>query len=141
MGMKPSDVFRNTDDRFKERVLEGAQQNTYYAGHRLFSEGDPATDLYLLINGRVKLSISDEDQTVYVVSRHGECFGWSCLLDRQFYSATAECLEDSDLILIRKDHFEAIIHEDPVNGVAFYKSLASLVGTRLLYNYLSSTCF
>jgi CRP/FNR family transcriptional regulator, cyclic AMP receptor protein len=141
MCLKQSDLFQDTCDEFKQKVMQEARPVSYNVGHILFREGDPAVNLFILVEGRVKLKISGAERTVYVVSQEGECFGWSCLLDRDSYSAAAECIEPTELLLIGRENFKRVLDQDPVNGLIFFKSLARMIGKRLLYTYLNFAWF
>ena len=61
---------------------------TFQKGDILFLEGDPATYFYILIKGRVKLTIGENGPVVHTVDHAGEAFGWSSLIDRDVYSVT-----------------------------------------------------
>ena len=110
-------------------------KRTYEKGQKVFNEGDKAAFFYTLIQGRVKLSLGETGQEVYIVDQAGEVFGWSSLMDRSHYSASAECLEPTDLLLIEKEKLERILTSDPANGMLFYKNLAQTLGNRLLKSY------
>ena len=104
-------------------------------GQTIFHEGDKASFLYTLIRGRVKLSIGETGQEVYIVDQAGEVFGWSSLMDRDLYSASAQCLAPTDLLLIEKEKLEKLLNDNPVNGMIFYKNLSQTLGNRLLKSY------
>ena len=110
-------------------------KRTYEKGQKVFNEGDKAAFFYTLIQGRVKLSLGETGQEVYIVDQAGEVFGWSSLMDRSHYSASAECLEPTDLLLIEKEKLERILTSDPANGMLFYKNLSQTLGNRLLNSY------
>lgn len=141
MCIYQSDLFRETCEAFKQKVMAEAVQVSYNMGRILFREGDPAANLFVLSKGRVKLSISDAESTVYVVSREGECFGWSCLLDRDTYSAAAECIESTELLILSREKFVRILEEDMESSLIFFKSLAQMISKRLLYSYLNFAWF
>jgi CRP-like cAMP-binding protein len=110
-------------------------KKSYDKGQIVFFEGDKALFFYTLIQGSVKLSIGETGQEVYIVDQAGEVFGWSSLMDRSHYSASAECLEPTNLLLIEKEKLERILNNDPANGMIFYKNLAQTLGNRLLRSY------
>ena len=56
----------------------------------LFKEGDPANFFYVLEEGRVRLSIGEGGHIVYIISDPGGAFGWSSLVERYTYTASAE---------------------------------------------------
>jgi CRP-like cAMP-binding protein len=135
MYLKQSDLFWQLSHDFVKTVMDRSTKQRHKAGDTLFREGDPARHFYVLIKGRVRLAIGDKGHVIHTVSRAGECFGWSALLEREVYSASAECREPTDLMLIDADRFTQIIEDDPANGLRFMKRLAGMLGNRLLQSY------
>ena len=120
---------------FVQKFMGITIKKSYEQGQIVFHEGEKASFFYTLIQGSVKLSIGETGQEVYIVDQAGEVFGWSSLMDRSHYSASAECLEPTDLLLIEKEKLEHILKRDPANGMIFYKNLAQTLGNRLLRSY------
>jgi len=135
MFIKQSDLFWELDKSIVKDIMEIAVRESYQVGDFLFREGDPADHFYILIKGRVKLSIGDVGPVVYTVDHAGEAFGWSSLIDREVYSATGQCLEPTVLDNIRGEEFQKIIEKNPEQGLVFFKRLAGLLGNRLLWSY------
>jgi CRP-like cAMP-binding protein len=101
----------------------------------LFREGDPAHAFYILLKGCVKLSLGETGQIVYVVSNAGEAFGWSSLIGRKIFSASAECMAPTKLLKFGKQRLQKILEKDPANSLILYKRLAEILGNRLLQSY------
>jgi CRP-like cAMP-binding protein len=135
MFIQQADVFWGTSIIFVKEVMKIAKKEYHNKGDFLFHKGDPANHLYILSKGRVKLTIGGEGMTVYIVSDAGDAFGWSSLVGREVYSASAECLESTELISIDKEKFQEVAKKDPVNGLIFYQRLARTIGERLLSSY------
>jgi CRP-like cAMP-binding protein len=108
---------------------------THQKGTVLFKEGDLADQFYILLKGRVKLSLGKIGQSVYLASNAGEAFGWSSLTGRDTYSASAECLSLTKLLKIDKKPLQKIIEKDTSNGLILFKRLAELLGDRLIQSY------
>ena len=98
-------------------------------------ERDPANSFYILLKGRIKLILGETGHIVYVVNNAGEAFGWSSLIGRESFSASAECMAPSKLLSWDKDKLQKIIEKDPANSVRLYKRLAELLGNRLIQSY------
>lgn len=141
MYVKQADIFWGTSQIFVNEVMKISKKESWEKGHFLFREGSPANRFYILLKGRVRLSIGKAGQVVYIASRAGEAFGWSSLIGRKSYSASAECREPVELITLDKDKFQKILKNDPANGLLFFQGLASTIGTRLLqaYNTISES--
>lgn len=63
---------------------------------RIFKAGDPANHMYVVMEGRVRLTAVDDDQQEVVVDEpaHGEFFGLASMLQQSGRMTTAMVLED-----------------------------------------------
>lgn len=135
MYFQQADLFWGMKRDFVKELMDIAEKKSYKKGHFIFHKGDPATYFYILIKGRVKLSIGDAGGVTYAVDHAGEAFGWSSLIDRDVYSASGECLEETILQKFDKNKVHSILEKDPVNGLIFFKRFAGTIGNRLLWSY------
>ena len=99
------------------------------------SEKDTVLYFYVLLKGRVKLGVGEGEQRVYDVRKNGEAFGWSSLIGRDRYSASAECIEATKLLKTDSQKLIKVLENDPANGIVFFKQLAATLGNRLLEIY------
>ncbi len=135
MFIKQSDLFWEMDKAVVKDIMGIAVRESYQQGDFLFHEGDPADYFYILIKGRVKLSIGDTGPVVYTVDNAGEAFGWSSLTGREAYSASGQCLKPTVLDNFHRAEFAKVLEKHPEQGLQFFKRLAGLIGNRLLWSY------
>ena len=135
MYLKQSDIFWGTDKEFMKQIMDISIRESHKQGDFLFREGDQANNFYTLIKGRIRLSLGETGQTVYTVSHAGEAFGWSSLIGRDVYTASAECIEPTTLMKIENEKLLKILEDDPSNGLILFKQLAGTLGNRLLQMY------
>jgi CRP/FNR family cyclic AMP-dependent transcriptional regulator len=135
MYIQQSDLFWGMNREFVKQVMNIAEKESYQKGDFLFHEGDPASNFYILIKGRVKLTTGETGQMVHMVDRAGEAFGWSSLIERDVYSSSGECKEDTILQKFDARALLKLLEEDLVNGLIFMKRLAGLIGKRLIWSY------
>ena len=135
MYLKQKDMFWEMDREFVKSIMKIAEPVRYETGDSLFQEGDQADNFYILVKGRVKLILGQTGHVVYVVSNGGEAFGWSSLVGRTTYSASAESVIPTKLLKFEKQKLQKAIKEDPANGSVFYKRIAEILGNRLLQSY------
>jgi CRP-like cAMP-binding protein len=133
--LNQGDLLWGMPHLFVKEFMKITTKKNYEKGSFIFREGDKADYFYTLIKGGVKLGIGETGQEVYIVDQAGEFFGWSSLMDREVYSASAECLEPTELMLIKKEALEILLKKDPTNGVIFFKNLSQTLGNRLLKSY------
>ena len=135
MYFKQADIFWGMNKAFVKAVMSNATQESHESGTNLFVEGDPATHCYILLKGQVKLSIGETGKVVYIVNRAGEVFGWSSLIERDAYSATADCAAQTKLMKLDKETIQKALTDDPASGLVFFRRIAEILGNRLLQSY------
>ena len=135
MYLKQKDIFRAMNKSFVKKIMNVSTTESYEQGDLLFQQGDPAKQFYILLKGRIKIILGETGQAVYTVSHAGEAFGWSSLIDRETYTASAECMTPAKLLRFDQEKVLKILDEDPANGLVFFKRLADILGNRLLHSY------
>jgi len=95
------------------------------AGTVLFSEGERGEEMYILQAGRVKISkrIRGVEKTLATLEK-GEFFGEMAILNDKPRSASAETIEESELLVIDRKTFDALIRGNAEIAVRFIKRLA-----------------
>jgi CRP-like cAMP-binding protein len=139
MYIKQSDLLWGLDNSFIKEFIESAMKKTYPKGYQLFNAGDDAELFYIMMKGSIRLSIGEQSKTTYIVEHAGEAFGWSGLVGMPKYSASAECIEESMVMVFAKDFVQDVTDADPVNGMRFYRRLARMLGNRLIHSYYLDT--
>jgi CRP/FNR family cyclic AMP-dependent transcriptional regulator len=86
---------------------------TYPRGTILFREGHPARGVFLLCNGRVRLSVCSENgsRMILRVASAGEVLGLSAALAGGCYEITAEALEPVQVAQVRRKDLLHFLHE------------------------------
>ena len=135
MYIKMSDFFMGMGKQFTIEVLDIAEKLFHNEGEILFHEGHPAEHFFVLLKGRAKLSLGETGPVVYMVRRPGEIIGWSGLIGRDTYSASGECMEETNLLKFDRDIFLKILKKYPRNEALLFKRLAEMLGNRLLELY------
>jgi len=135
MYFKQKDIFRAMNKSFVKKIMNVSTTESYEQGDSLFKQGDPATQFYILLKGRIKLTLGETGRSVYIVNHAGEAFGWSSLIDRETYTASAECMTLVKLLSFDQEKVLKTLEEDPANGLVFFKRLADILGNRLLHSY------
>jgi CRP-like cAMP-binding protein len=135
MYIKQSDLLLGTSMDFVKKFMDISRMVSHAKGDMLFHENDEARYFYILLNGHVKLSVGGGGQAVYDVAQNGEAFGWSSLIGRDVYSASAECVDPTTLLVTDRRELGKVLEEDPANGLIFLKQLAATLGNRLMETY------
>jgi CRP-like cAMP-binding protein len=92
--------------------IVGASSNLVWReGSPIFEPGDPAEALYIVLSGEVRI-VDEVEQDVARLGS-GDFFGELSLLRRTSHTKRAEVLEDSELMVLPHQPFEALLAEDP----------------------------
>ena len=87
----------------------------YNKGQVLFREGEDGEEMFIVQSGRVaiKKKVRDGTEATLAVLEKGDFFGEMALLERLPRSATAEVIEEGDLIKIDNEIFGDMIKANP----------------------------
>jgi CRP-like cAMP-binding protein len=72
---------------------------------------------------------------VYTARHPGEVIGWSSLVGRNDYSASAKCRESVKLLKFDRNRFLDLLQKNAANEALLFKRLAQMLGNRLLEIY------
>jgi predicted acylesterase/phospholipase RssA len=110
--------------RFEHLTLDG--------GTTLMAEGEAADELFVVVNGRLRVSVQDPQGRSIVIGEigRGEVAGDMALLSDAARSATVTTIRDTSLLRLAREDFLSFISEHPA---------ALLQMTRLLVQRLQST--
>ena len=135
MFVHQTNLFKEMNQAFIEKLNAIIVTENYNKGDFLFKVGEPAHHFYILLQGRVRMTIGEKDHTVAIANNPGEAFGWSCLAGFDSYTASAECLMPCKLVRVEKEPLLALLENDPASGMVFFRRLASTIGQRLVNTY------
>jgi len=98
-----------TFDEFKE-------QSVLAKGELLFSEGRPARGVYMLCDGRAKLSVSSENgkRLMLRVAGPGEFLGLEAILQGEAHDFTAELLDAARVAFVKRKDLLKFLRDNPV---------------------------
>lgn len=83
---------------------------SFGAGQNIFSEGDVAECMYVVLDGQIEISI---DGRQVQVAEAGDAFGEMALIEDTKRSATAKALTDSKLVPINARRFQFLVQQTP----------------------------
>jgi CRP-like cAMP-binding protein len=97
----------------------------FSTGTVLFREGDRGEEMFILQSGKVKISkkIRGVEKTLATLEK-GEFFGEMAILNDKPRSASAETIEDSDMLVIDRKTFETLLRSNVEIAIRFIKRLA-----------------
>lgn len=99
--LRSIDFFHGFSDEMIDEISRHATYSTYHRGDVVFTESDPASDLYVVTGGRIAISNRSVDgrESVLALMGPGDLFGEMALFDKsQGRSAGARALETSEVV-------------------------------------------
>jgi len=108
-------LFQGFAPRDLDALVPAARSITVAARQELFHKGDAGSQLYVVIDGRLKaLTTSTEgNEIVFNVMGPGEVFGEVALLSESPRSATVRAIERCDLLVLDRRDFLTFLKRSP----------------------------
>jgi len=103
-----------------------AQLRAYPARAAVVTRGEPASSLFVIVRGRLKVvsSAADGRDTVLGIMGEGEVFGEVALIDGGTRSATCTAIEPCELLVIERAQFHDLIERSPRIALRLLQVLA-----------------
>jgi CRP-like cAMP-binding protein len=101
----------------REQLLRLAKTIAKPRGAILFRRGDPASGLFLILNGKVSLGLETESAGPDRILSAGCVVGLPATVSGNPYSLTAEVVKDAELAFVSRDSVLALLHSD--SGLCF----------------------
>ncbi len=128
-------LFKDLPSSLLEEIAAISEETSVKKGEIIFHEGEKADKLHFLIDGsialRVKLTSRPENITVSFVSSPYQSFGWSGIVAPYHYTSSAECDEDSTLLVIPAEPFLSLLEKYPEAGFKVMQRIAEIIADRL----------
>ncbi len=109
--------------QLKAEIHNGITHLHYANGETIFRKGDIGDYLYIIVSGKVEiLAVSNQKEVQVATLGKGEYFGEMALLNQKKRNATVRCLEDTELLAIRKNDFHVLVTNFGNLKEEFYKT-------------------
>ena len=129
------DLFKGLPTSLLEDIAAISEEVSLKQGEFVFHEGERADKLHFLHNGsialRVKLTSRPESVTVSFISSPYQSFGWSGIVAPHHYTSSAQCDEDSNLVIIPAKPFMNLMEKNPEAGFKVMLRIAEIIADRL----------
>jgi CRP/FNR family cyclic AMP-dependent transcriptional regulator len=108
------DIFQWLPRESQEAFGLACRRRHYSDGCRIYSQSEPANDMYRLISGSVRMSVLRQDgrEVLYQVLEPGDCFGVCSLLDRAPRHHTTTASGDVEAQMLTRDACERLRAQD-----------------------------
>lgn len=112
--LRASFIFHGLDDALVREIVHLSRTRLIGKGTVLFNQGDPGDAFYAVIEGRVRIGLTDANGRALTlgIMEEGDVFGEIALLDGLPRSAGAEALDDSKLLVIDRALFLRLLERE-----------------------------
>lgn len=125
--LREAPIFSGLDDQAADIVEKSMTTLTLQRGDVLFNEGDVGNQLYVVIDGKIKLgrSAADGRENLVAVLGPGQMFGELSFFDPGPRSATATAVTDTKLSALGHDVLGPLVEDHTGVALAFLHQLAA----------------
>src|SRR5476651_1230454 len=103
----------------------------YLADEVIFDEGEEGQGLFVVLSGRVKITLPADVNTVLIELGPGAFFGEVALLDQSVRTAQARAIDDTQIVALFRAEFYSLLetHSAIASRISF--QLAKVLASRL----------
>ena len=139
--VKQVPLFRALLPDDSRRIGELLRNQYLKKGDVLFRKGAEGTALYLIVEGKIKISVTSRlgDEVILAILSSGEFFGEMALLDGMPRSADAIAIEETHVLALNRKEFLYFV----MSNETAVKAILGAVSLRLRKadDFLEDTCF
>lgn len=123
-------LFSGLNQRQINLIAQIARRRCVAPGDEIVRQGSVDDgDLFCVLRGYFKVTMhGSHGQEIFInILQAGESFGEIAFLDKQGRSATVTALEEGELLMIRRDDIDHVLHSAPKVAIAMLTAQARLV--------------
>ena len=110
-----TELFANLPTDVIDRLTARTETRTLERGDLLFAQGDPSTELFVVVEGNIAIATKSTDgrESLVAVMEAGGLFGELGLFDDGPRSADARALTPASVIALGFEHVREVLREQP----------------------------
>lgn len=126
-------LFKDLDDTELVEVLTLCNTRRYSAGSQIFAEDDPASRMYLIRDGQVRISkmIPGAGEEALAILKAGDFFGEMALIDESVRSAHAFAHTETTLMEMQIKDLQELFMKNQSIAVKFLWAFSRILTSRL----------
>ncbi len=112
-------LFALLDDEELAVLAAQVELKKFAPRQRIYKAGDPGGRAYVMINGAVRVTTTDEDQQEVVVDQPsaGEFFGFASMLDGTPHQTEATAVEETECVEVDRHDITVLLERKPHAGL------------------------
>ena len=124
-------LFKDLSMRDLAMVNSMMHERRYIADEVIFDEGEEGQGLFVVLKGRVKITLPANVDTILIELGPGAFFGEVALLDQSVRTAQARAIEDTQIVALFRTEFYSLLetHSAIASRISF--QLARVLAARL----------
>ena len=134
--MDKIEAFKGLDEDQLKQVHECCDKREFKQGDRLFSEGEEAIGLWVMIEGAIDMRFdlpgrpTSKQNTIATITPY-QVFGWTCFVSPNIRMLSAYCSTDTcKVLMFKKIRLEKLFKKNTSIGFTFMSYLVNVVGLR-----------
>ncbi len=132
--LKKARIFKGLSTEQVEILASAMFYSEFDEDRALVYEGEPGNELFIIVKGRVAVSVFSEGKDIELVRLGaGDFFGEMAMLEQELRSATCRAVEDTVSCLVLKSmDFASLITEQPDIASSVLKNMLEITSGRLM---------
>jgi len=128
------DMFKFLSPKQLDTISDQSNMVHYESGEIVYEMGDPAEHLFTVITGQVSLRLPGGSGVGVLIDQlaAGGTFGSCVSFQGGTYALTAQCTEDSKLLMVRTSVLKSLMDDDLVMGYAIQGRISRIYFNRYL---------
>lgn len=126
-------MFGGLDTAHVDFLAAQSRPTLLPAGQVLFRRGTPSTGFYIVLDGRMQLSVSNSEGAVKVIEiiSAGGAFGHAVMFLREPYPVDSTALADTRLLFVPATAVDRVLDEDPIMARIMLASMAKRLQSKV----------
>jgi len=132
--LKEAELFKGLNAKQLQLFGRHFREEIFKSGEVIFSQGMPARNLYVLLEGEVTLGVKAKDGfdiTAYSIVKKGEVFGLSSLVKPYKSNVSATCNKETRTLSIDGKIIRKLLKENSNVGMEIMEKVAEMYFNRL----------
>ena len=117
--LKKVPLFALLDDDELAVLASQVEQKRFAPHERIYRIGEPGSQAYVMLSGRVKVTTVDGDHQEVVVDEptEGQFFGFASMLDQTPHQTNAVAVEETECLEVSRDDISTLVERKPLAGM------------------------
>lgn len=128
-ALRKNALFASLSPREMDWLCRVGEMCSSSPGDVLIQEGDPTTELYVILTGQAEVSVTDKlgGRMDLAVLKSGDHFGEMSFIDGQPRSATVVAMKESRMLRIPRREFQTMIGQHPQIVFSLMRGLSATI--------------